>query len=291
MSYDSVLRDGLFAGQTHIVTGGGSGIGRCVAHELAALGAHVVITGRKADKLQAVVAEIAEDGGQSSFAAFDIRKDDEVKAAVASIVKDQGQIHGLVNNAGGQFPSPAMFISANGFDSVVRNNLTGGFLVAREVLLQSMKATGGAIVNMTADYTGGMPGMAHTGAARAGMANLTETLATEWAQFGVRVNAVAPGWVASSGMDSYDANFTDHVIPQMKAHVPLNRMATEAEVSSAICFLLSPGSAFISGAVLKIDGAASCDTKLFPLTDHNRSKPYNGFHRYVTPNAVAKHGA
>lgn len=291
MSYDSVLRDGLFAGQTHIVTGGGSGIGRCVAHELAALGAHVVITGRKADKLETVVAEITEDGGQASLAAFDIRKEDDVKAAIAGIVEAQGQIDGLVNNAGGQFPSPAMFISANGFDSVVRNNLTGGFLVAREVLLQSMKVTGGAIVNMTADYTGGMPGMAHTGAARAGMANLTETLATEWAQFGVRVNAVAPGWVASSGMDSYDANFTDHVIPKMKAHVPLNRMATEAEVSSAICFLLSPGSAFISGAVLKIDGAASCDTKLFPLAEHDKSQAYNGFHRYTSPKAVAKHGA
>ena len=291
MSYDSVLRDGLFANQTHNVTGGGSGIGRCVAHELASLGAHVVITGRKTDKLDAVVAEIVEDGGQASQAAFDIRKEDDVKAAIAGIVAERGAIHGLVNNAGGQFPSPAMFISANGFDSVVRNNLTGGFLVAREVLLQGMKASGGAIVNMTADYTGGMPGMAHTGAARAGMANLTETLATEWAQFGVRVNAVAPGWVASSGMDSYDAHFTDHVIPQMKAHVPLNRMATEAEVSSAICFLLSPGSAFISGAVLKIDGAASCDTKLFPLTDHDKSQAYNGFHRYVTPKAVAKHGA
>ncbi|MBR9813393.1 SDR family oxidoreductase [bacterium] len=291
MTYDSVLKLGLFAGQTHIVTGGGSGIGRCVAHELAALGAHVVITGRKLDKLDAVVAEIIEDGGQASHAAFDIRKDDDVKAAIAGIVEERGTIHGLVNNAGGQFPSPAMFISANGFDSVVRNNLTGGFLVAREVLLQGMKASGGAIVNMTAEYSGGMPGMAHTGAARAGMANLTESLATEWAQFGVRVNAVAPGWVASSGMDSYDAAFTDQVIPKMRAEVPLKRLATEAEVSSAICFLLSPGSAFISGAVLKIDGAASCDTKLFPLADHDKSKAYNGFHRYVTPHAVAKHGA
>lgn len=291
MSYQSVLRPGLFEGQTHIVTGGGSGIGRCVAHELAALGAHVVITGRKADKLDAVVAEITEDGGQASHAAFDIRKEDAVKDAIGGIVEANGPIQGLVNNAGGQFPSPAMFISANGFDSVVRNNLTGGFLVAREVLLQGMQRTGGAIVNMTADYTGGMPGMAHTGAARAGMANLTESLATEWAQFGVRVNAVAPGWVASSGMDSYDPAFTDQVIPRMREHVPLKRLATEAEVSSAICFLLSPGSAFISGAVLKIDGAASCDTKLFPLTDHNKSEAYNGFHRYVTPKAVAKHGA
>ena len=288
-AYNSVLKPGLFNGKTIVVTGGGSGIGRCTAHELAALGAKVVITGRKEDKLQGVVDEIIEDGGAAAWATFDIRDEDAVKTGVKSIVDAHGPIHGLVNNAGGQFPSPAMFISRNGFDTVVRNNLTGGFLVAREVLNQSMKHLpegGGAIVNMTADFTGGMPGMAHTGAARAGMANLTETLATEWAQFGVRVNAVAPGWVASSGMDSYDPAFTEQVIPRMRELVPLKRMATEAEVSSAICFLLSEGAAFISGACLKIDGAASCDDKLFPLMDHNKSKRYQGFHRYVTPKAV-----
>lgn len=291
MSYASVLKPDLFAGQTVVVTGGGSGIGRCTAHELAALGAHVVVTGRTQSKLDTVVGEIIDDGGAASAQAFDIRDDDAVKAAIQAIVTARGAIHGLVNNAGGQFPSPAMMISKNGFDAVVRNNLTGGFLVAREVLLQSMRNGGGAIVNIVADMWGGMPGMAHSGAARAGMVNLTETLAVEWAQFGVRVNAVAPGWVASSGMDSYDPSFSKQVIPMMTDLVPLKRMSTEAEVSSGICFLLSEGAAFISGTCLKIDGAASLNASLFPLPDHDRSKPYQGFHRYRPPKAVAgEHG-
>ena len=291
VSYASVLKPDLFAGQTVVVTGGGSGIGRCTAHELAALGAHVVVTGRTQSKLDTVVGEIIDDGGAASAQAFDIRDDDAVKAAIQAIVTARGAIHGLVNNAGGQFPSPAMMISKNGFDAVVRNNLTGGFLVAREVLLQSMRNGGGAIVNIVADMWGGMPGMAHSGAARAGMVNLTETLAVEWAQFGVRVNAVAPGWVASSGMDSYDPSFSKQVIPMMTDLVPLKRMSTEAEVSSGICFLLSEGAAFISGTCLKIDGAASLNASLFPLPDHDRSKPYQGFHRYKPPKAVAgEHG-
>jgi citronellol/citronellal dehydrogenase len=175
MPYRSVLRPGLFAGQTVLVTGGGSGIGRCTAHELAALGAHVVISGRKPDKLQTVEAEIRDAGGSVSSRAFDIREESQVKDAIAATVAERGRIHGLVNNAGGQFPAPAAAMSAKGFDVVVRNNLTGGFIVSREVFTQSMQAHGGAIVNMAADMRNGFPNMAHTGAARAGMVNLTMT--------------------------------------------------------------------------------------------------------------------
>jgi citronellol/citronellal dehydrogenase len=185
-SYASVLRPGLFAGQLHWVTGGGSGIGRCVAHELASLGATVLVSGRTPDKLDRVAAEIAEDGGRAVTRAFDIRDEEAVKAAVASVVAEHGRIHGLVNNAGGQFPAPLQAISKRGFDAVVANNLTGGFLMMREVMLQSMQKEGGAIVNMTADFRNGMPGMGHSGAARAGMAKLTMTAAYEWAMFGIR---------------------------------------------------------------------------------------------------------
>ncbi|HTV67128.1 MAG TPA: SDR family NAD(P)-dependent oxidoreductase, partial [Rhizobiaceae bacterium] len=203
MPYRSILRENCFSGEVHVVTGGGSGIGRCIAHELASLGAHVIITGRKQEKLDAVQAEIAEDGGSAEVRAFDIRDEEAVKAAVAAIVARNGRIHGLVNNAGGQFPAPMAAISKKGFEAVVANNLTGGFLVMREIFEQSMKTHGGAIVNMAADMWRGMPGMAHSGAARAGMVNLTKTAAYEWAHAGVRVNCVAPGWIASSGMDTY----------------------------------------------------------------------------------------
>ena len=165
-SFRSVFRAGLFEGQTIVVTGGGSGIGRCTAHELASLGARVVITGRKQEKLDIVKGEIEQVGGSCERHAFDIREEAQVKEAIAAIVTKNGRIHGLFNNAGGQFPSPAATMSAKGFDVVVRNNLTGGFIVSREVYTQSMAEHGGSIVNMTADYRNGFPNMVHTGAAR-----------------------------------------------------------------------------------------------------------------------------
>jgi citronellol/citronellal dehydrogenase len=281
-AYRSVFRPGLFAGRTVWVTGGGSGIGRCTAHELASLGAGVVISGRSSDKLARVAAEIAEDGGVCDTIAFDIRDEDAVKAGVAEVIARHGPISGLVNNAGGQFPAPLAAISRKGFDAVVASNLTGGFLMMREVFVQCMQEHGGAIVNMTADFRNGMPGMGHSGAARAGMSNLTATAAYEWASAAVRVNAVAPGWIASSGMDTYGGAMRA-LIPRLKENVPLRRLGAEAEVSAAIVFLLSPAAAFITGVTLAIDGAASLGSKIFPLADESRSVPFDGFHRAVTP--------
>lgn len=286
MGYRSILRDGIFAGEVHVVTGGGSGIGRCVAHELASLGAHVVITGRKPDKLERVLAEISEDGGSAEAHAFDIRDEEAVTTAIAAIVARHGRIHGLVNNAGGQFPAPMEAISKRGFEAVVANNLTGGFLVMREVFRQSMKENGGAVVNMAADMWRGMPGMAHSGAARAGTVNLTKTAAYEWGPFGVRVNCVAPGWVASSGMDTYDG-MTKALIPQLRNHVPLGRLAVEAEVSAVICFLLSPAAAFVTGVTVPIDGGAPLGSALFPLGKGRATTPFDGFHRAETPKVLS----
>jgi citronellol/citronellal dehydrogenase len=283
--YNSVFRPGLFAGRLIWVTGGGSGIGRCVAHELASLGATVLISGRTQAKLDAVAAEIAADGGVCHASAFDIRDEEAVKAGVAAVILRHGPVAGLVNNAGGQFPAPLLAISKKGFDAVVANNLTGGFLMMRELFNQCMQAHGGAIVNMTADFRNGMPGMGHSGAARAGMSNLTATAAFEWAHAGVRVNAVAPGWIASSGMDTYGGAIKSF-IPKLKNHVPMRRLGVEAEVSGAIVFLLSPAAAFISGVTLQIDGAASLGSAIFPLGAESKSVPFGGFHRAVTPEVL-----
>ena len=285
MSYRSVFKPGLFAGQTVIVTGGGSGIGRCTAHEIAALGAHVVIAGRKPEKLGVVKAEIEAAGGTCETHAFDIREEAQVKDAVAAIVAKSGRIHGLFNNAGGQFPAPAAAMSAKGFDVVVRNNLTGGFIVSREVYTQSMQQHGGSIVNMAADFRNGFPNMAHTGAARAGMVNLTMTLAYEWAVAGVRVNAVSPGWIASSGMDTYTGEFKDN-IPKLKNHCPLGRLGTESEVSGAVVFLLSDASAYITGTEIRIDGGTPLANRSVDLPSTDKSKPFNGFHLAVTPKVL-----
>ncbi|MBL1272512.1 MAG: SDR family oxidoreductase [Oceanospirillales bacterium] len=287
MSYQSVFHPDLFKGQTFIVTGGGSGIGRCTAHELASLGARVALVGRKAEKVESVKAEILEDGGIASAHVCDIREEESVKATVKAIIAEHGGLNGLVNNAGGQFPSPLAGINQKGWETVVRTNLTGGFLMAREAYTQTLSKTGGAIVNIVADMWGGMPGMGHSGAARAGMVNFTQTAAVEWGTSGVRVNAVAPGWIASSGMDNYPEHMKQW-IRSLGDNVPIKRMGTESEISSAICFLLSPGASFVNGDCLRIDGAASQGGRVWPFPKAKNNEPYNGFHRAVTPKVLSE---
>ena len=285
MAYQSIFRPDLFRGQAIIVTGGGSGIGRCTAHELASLGATVALVGRKLDKLTTVAAEIAEDGGAASAHPCDIREEETVRATVADILRAHGRIDGLVNNAGGQFQAPLEAISQKGWETVVRTNLTGGFLMARECYTQWMREQGGAIVNIVADMWNGMPLMGHSGAARAGMVNLTATAAAEWGVSGVRVNAVAPGWIASSGFDTYPAD-VQAMLRTLRHHTPLQRFGTEAEVSAAIVFLLSPAAGFISGETLRVDGAAPNAKRHVDLPAHDRSKPWNGFHRATLPDLL-----
>lgn len=289
MPYDSVFRPGLFAGRQVIVTGGGSGIGRCTAHEIAALGGALALVGRNPEKLQAVADEIVGEGHQRpSTHVCDIRNEAAVAATIRAVLDEHGRIDALVNNAGGQFPAPLSEISQRGWEAVVNTNLTGGFLMAREAFRQWMQANGGAIVNIIADMWMSMPGMGHSGAARAGMLNFTETAAVEWAASGVRVNAVAPGWIASSGMDTYP----EAIRPMMRSlprMVPLKRMGTEAEVSAAIVFLLCDAAAFISGSCLRVDGAAPNARLNWPLPDHDRSRPYNGFPLATQP-AIFREG-
>lgn len=287
MSYASVFRPDLFAGQTMLVTGGGSGIGRCTAHELASLGAHTVLIGRKLDKLERVMAEILADGGQASVHALDIRDEANVSETIKTIVSERGAVHGLVNNAGGQYPAPLEAINQKGFETVVRTNLVGGFLMARELFSQHFSKHGGAIVNIVADMWNGMPGMGHSGAARAGMVNFSTTAAIEWARAGVRVNAVAPGWIASSGMETYPA-MVKAMIPTLAKAVPLKRLGTEAEVSGAICYLLSPAAAFVTGTTLRVDGAAPNMPHHWPMPEHDRSLPFAGFHRSTLPDDLRR---
>jgi len=289
MSYVSSLAANSFDGKTIVVTGGGSGIGRCAAHELASLGATVILLGRTLEKLENIAAEIAEDGGKAQIYALDIRDEEKVTSTVAEILANNSRVHGLINNAGGQFPSPLEKISQNGFETVIRSNLVGGFLMAREFFKQHFKDNGGNIVNITADNKNGMPGMGHSGAARAGMENFTKTAAWEWGRFGVRVNAVAPGWVASSGFDTYPESMKEG-IRNLKNHVPLGRIASEAEISSVMCFLMSDGANFISGQSLWVDGGSSLGSApaLFPLPKGKieNSETNNGFHRAELPEVL-----
>ena len=215
MSSASAYRDKVI-----VITGAGSGIGRCTAHELASLGATVALVGRDLDKLGVVKAEIEATGMASeriTVHACDIRKEEQVIAMVDEILARHGRIDALVNNAGGQYRQPLDEISSKGFEAVVRLNLFGGFMVMREVYNRWMNQHGGAIVNMIADIWGGWFQYGHSGAARGGMWTLSETAASEWAHSGVRVNCVAPGGIASSGFDTYEPDVQADILKEDQA--------------------------------------------------------------------------
>jgi citronellol/citronellal dehydrogenase len=289
MSYRSVFRSDLFAEQSVIVTGGGSGIGRCTAHELAALGAHVALVGRTQEKLAKVQDEIAADGGRATIHACDIREEERVIATIGAILAQHGRIDGLFNNAGGQYKSALKDISTKGFEAVVRTNLTGGFIMMREVYRRWMEANGGAIVNMIADISNGWPNFAHSGASRGGMLTLSESAASEWAAANVRVNTVAPGAIASSGLDTYDTEHTAYIQNDIAREIPLQRFGNEAEVSAAIVFLLSPAAAFITGSCIRVDGGAPNARRVWgPLAASDKSMPFDGFHRAAPPKILAE---
>jgi citronellol/citronellal dehydrogenase len=256
----------LFREKVAIVTGGGSGIGLAAATELARLGARVAICGRTQARLDAGKEAIVQVAAADSVhaATCDIREPEAVTAFVRDVMERFGRVDILVNNAGGQFPAPAQMISPKGFAAVVRNNLFGTFHMTREVANQAMiPARSGRVINIIANIYRGFPGMAHTGAARAGVENLTMSLAVEWSRFGILVNAVAPGIIESSGTEQYPPALLEQVIRT----VPLKRAGTVHETAAAILFLASPGAQFITGATLRIDGAHSLWGDPFPLPD------------------------
>jgi citronellol/citronellal dehydrogenase len=249
----SIFRPGLFAGHVAIVTGGGSGIGLAVARTLCELGASVAIAGRNAERLEAARTRLAVHGWKVHTATCDIREPDQVAAYVAGVRAALGEITVLVNNAGGQFPTPAETLSPKGWDAVVRNNLNGTFYVTREVAATSMiPARRGRIVNVIANIARGFPGMVHTGAARAGVENMTKTLAVEWAPHGVAVNAIAPGTIRSSGTDRYPPE----LLELSRQNTPMKRLGTPGEVAELCAYLASEAASFVTGETWYIDGGA-----------------------------------
>jgi peroxisomal trans-2-enoyl-CoA reductase len=266
----SIFRPDLFAGRAAIVTGGGTGLGLAITRELLSLGCNVTIVSRSAAKLDKAVAELRGDGacvGKVHSLPCNIRSEEDVRSAVAGALAHFGRLDYLVNNGGGQFIAAASEMSGNGFRAVVETNLVGTFLACREAYTQAMQEHGGAIVNITMVNRNGFPRMAHSGAARAGVLNLTRSLATEWAAFGVRINCVAPGVIYTpSGFENYGPMgevFLNAITPA----IPFKRLGTAEEVASGVVWLLSDGAAYVSGQEVSIDGGSSLVGYPYPLAD------------------------
>jgi len=227
-----------------IVAGGGSGIGQACALRLAREGWRVILVGRTEAKLDAVVEEIAGAGGAAEAFVGDVRDWDRM-AELAALV-ETGGLDLLINSAGGQFAAPSAELSAKGWHAVVDTNLTGAFYLCRQ-LFPALSERRGAVVNVVANlWQRGAPELAHSAAARAGVVNLTRTLAVEWAPQGVRLNAVSPGVTDTPGLRRYAKH------EEALAKVPLGRAATVEEVADAILFMAR--SAYITGEVLAVDG-------------------------------------
>lgn len=259
---NTIFKEGVFNGKVVLVTGGGTGIGLRTARELGVLGAKVVIASRKMERLTAGLEVLKADGSDAIALECNIREEHSMKACVDTIIKSHGRIDLLVNNGGGQFPSPAELITRKGFKAVVETNLEGTFFLTQEVYNRSMRQHGGSIVNVVMNNRNGFPMMAHSAAARAGVENMTVTLANEWGRNGVRINSLAPGTIDSSGLNSYAPEFQDFVRSYGK-HNQTFRLGTEAEVAASLVFLLSPAASFITGVTLRVDGGEGIFNPLY----------------------------
>jgi NAD(P)-dependent dehydrogenase (short-subunit alcohol dehydrogenase family) len=250
-----MLPEGTFDGRVAIVTGGGSGLGRALALELARLGAAVAVAGRRPEPLAETVRLIEESGGRGLAKPTDVRDPDAVDALVDATVSGLGRVDALVNNAAGNFVVRAEDLSPNGWRAVVSIVLDGSFLCSRAAGRRMIEqGDGGAILSVIASYawTGG-PGTVHSAAAKAGVVALTRTLAVEWAEHGIRANCICPGPTDTEGAGAALWP-TEEDRARVAATVPLGRLATPEEVAAWGAALLSLHAGYITGETLTIDG-------------------------------------
>ena len=268
MERSTIFREGLLDGRVALVTGGGTGIGKAIAFELARCGADVAIAGRKIERLPPVAEAItAATGRRCVYAACDVRDAEQVEALVAMVEREYGRIDVLVNNAGGQFPSPAEAMSVKGWNTVVNNNLNGLWYVTQAVAKRMIPAGGGRIISITADNRDGMPGIVHSSAARAAVANMARTLSLEWARYGILVNCVAPGTIRTEG---FDATYDDVARGRLADEQPLGHLGKPEDVAWMVAFLASPAGDFITGEEIVVKGGHVGTTWTIPEPPRSR---------------------
>ncbi|MBL7815317.1 MAG: SDR family oxidoreductase [Saprospiraceae bacterium] len=244
-----MFQSDLFKGKTALVTGGGSGIGFEIARQFLTLGAEVYIAGRKQERLDQAILKLHHFGSQVKAVVLDIRDTTNIKHLADMIETQSGKLDILINNAGGQFPSPAENITEKGWNAVINTNLNGTWFVTQEMAKRFFfNQQSGSIVNIVLNNFKGFPGMSHSAAARAGVMNLTQTLAIEWVNRGIRINCVAPGIILSSGLE----NYPKEMVAGIEAKIPMKRLGTVAEVAELTLFLAH--AAYITGETVYIDG-------------------------------------
>lgn len=260
----------LFKNKVAIVSGGRSGIGYGISQMILELGGKVFICSRNESLLKKAAQSLSEIG-PCAYKACDIRKTNEIEELIDAVNREYGKVDILINNAGGQFPSTAEKISENGWNAVINNNLNGTFYMSQAFANAFfIPQRNGVIVNITANVLRGIPGMAHTSAARAAVQNLTKTLAAEWATFNIRINAVAPGTIVSSGLETYMEPIQS-LFKKIKEDNLMGRLGTVEDVANAVSFLASDLSSFINGSTIHVDGLEHLHSNRMGMVDLMRS--------------------
>ncbi len=248
-----IFAPGLLDGMVCLVSGAGSGLGRETAMELARLGATVIGCGRRTEPIEETRAAIEALGGSADAETADIRDEDAVSGLIDGILERHGRLDLLVNNAGGQFLAPAETISAKGFRTVTELNVQGTWNMTHAAATKAfIPQGGGKVLSVTLSPHNGMPGMVHSGAARAAVENMMRTLSVEWSRFGIRLCAIAPGQFDT---EVFRTKYPAQVVETVPRTIPLGRLGRPEEMAWLIAYLASPAGDFFSGAVLTIDGA------------------------------------
>ncbi len=251
--HPTVYAADAFAGRVVLISGGAGGLGRAVAWLLGRLGAHVVVAGRKAEKLDALVDALAGRGIAASAQAVDIRSTDSVDVLFERVWQDHGRLDLLVNSAGGQFPQAAIDFSEKGWKAVIDTNLNGTWFMMQAAARRWRDTeTPGSIVNVVVVTRHGLFGVAHTVAARAGVVGLSQNLAVEWAPLDIRVNCIAPGAIETEGWNVY----TPEARAQYYRSNPMMRTGTPWEVAEACAYLGGPAAGYVTGEVMHVAGGS-----------------------------------